>query len=67
MEHSTAGTRGTQIHKDRAELVAVQLQSGLVVWHTAEEYARLMHGVDVEASHAAVAELELEDEPDAEM
>lgn len=34
------------------DLIPVRLESGLVVWHTPAEYARLWAGVDREACEA---------------
>lgn len=47
-------------------LFAVDIGDGVVVMHTAEEYARLMHGVDLEACDGMAADLDdfIENEPE---
>jgi hypothetical protein len=46
-------------------LIAVDTGRGLTVWHTREEYERLMRGVDFEASVQMSAPLELEPEEES--
>lgn len=38
-------------------MIAVKIDNGLVVWHTREEYARLIKDVDMYAARKAVEEL----------
>jgi hypothetical protein len=40
------------LHGMKVALIPVRLASGLVVMHTAEQYERLMRGVDVPAAAA---------------